>query len=231
VPRLTKFAPTLLLAFAMAALLCGPAAAADFSFLKPAAPTDGGRPAAVDLQKTATVEQPEELVWGPEGGETEISPSFSFFGNGYDVGNSISFTGKVFAGYNVTPIFQAGAAVSYSYEKGRNPYTPTPGNPTPPLTTAGPTRTLLFMPTMRVHFIFDKEARWDPYIQFSLGGGRIHPAGKAGGAFAFGPGAGLRAYVVPKAALDLQFEYLWVNAREDYQSVRFLFGGAFLFDL
>ncbi len=230
-PRLTIPVCTFLL---LLAALVRPAAAADFSFLKPSsllAPKDGDRPATLELKTTGSVENPEELVWGPEGGETEISPSFSFMGDGYDVGNSVNFAGKVFAGYNVTPIFQAGASISYSYVKGRNPYKDPIPPATPHLDTTGPTRTFLFMPTARVHFIFDKEARWDPYIQFALGGGRIHPAGKAGGALAFGPGGGLRAYVVPKCGLDLQFEYLWVKAHEDYNSVRFYFGGVFLFDL
>lgn len=194
-------------------------------------PVDGSRPARLELQHVSTLELPEELVWGPEPGDVEISPSLSFFGDSYDVGENITFTGQLFMGYNVTPIFQTGVSVLYTTVKARDPVVPAvPPNPATQATT-GPTSTLLFMPTVRVHFIFDKEARFDPYIQFALGGGRIFPRGKNSGAFVVGPGGGIRAFVVPKAALDLQFQYLFINSNEDYESVRFLFGGAFLFDL
>lgn len=206
------------------------ASAASFSLLgageRPA--LDGELPAALQVRPASSLEDPGELVWGPEAGDWEISPSFSFMGDSYDVGENTTFTGQLFAGMNVTPIFQVGASFLYTSVKARDPV-----NPGPPasIATTGPTATMLIMPTMRVHFVFDKEARFDPYLQFAFGGGRVFPRGPNGGAFAFGPGGGIRSFVVPKAALDFRFEYLFISSKEDYESARFLLGGVFLFDL
>ncbi|MCW5827925.1 MAG: outer membrane beta-barrel protein [Deltaproteobacteria bacterium] len=176
---------------------------------------------------SSLMEYADELTWGPEAGDVEISPAFSLIGDSFDAGENVSFTGQIFAGINVTPIFQVGLSAMYTNFKGRDPVQP---GPPPTQSTTGATHTLLFMPTMRVHFIFDKEARFDPYVQFALGGGRIFPRGDNGGAFVFGPGGGIRTFVIPKAALDLRFEYLFVYSREDYESMRFMLGAAFLYD-